>query len=43
MKRKKQSKNKQEFIEEVCQEIKLALGGLGCLLFRDKILDMIKY
>jgi len=30
-------------MEEVCQEIKLTLCGLGRLLFRARILDMIKY
>jgi hypothetical protein len=36
-------KNEQEFMDEVYQEIKLILCGRCRLIFRDKILDMIKY
>jgi beta-phosphoglucomutase-like phosphatase (HAD superfamily) len=36
-------KSEQEFMDEVYQEIKLTLCGRCRLLFRDKILDMIKF
>ena len=36
-------KSEQEFMDEVYQEIKLTLCGRCRLIFRDKILDMIKY
>ena len=36
-------KNEQELMEEVHQEIKLILCGRCRLIFRDRILDMIKY
>ena len=36
-------KSEQEFMDEVYQEIKLILCGRCRLIFRDKILDMVKY
>jgi hypothetical protein len=36
-------KSEQEIMEEVYQEIKLTLCGRCRLIYRDKILDMIKY
>ena len=36
-------KSEQELMDEVYQEIKLILCGRCRLLFRDRILDMIKY
>ena len=36
-------KSEQDFMDEVYQEIKLTLCGRCRLIFRDKILDMIKY
>ncbi len=36
-------KSEQELMEEVYQEIKLILCGRCRLVFRDKILDMVKY
>ena len=36
-------KSEQDFMDEVYQEIKLTLCGQCRLVFRDKILDMIKY
>ncbi len=40
---RKARKSEQELMEEVHQEIKLILCGRCRLIFRDKILDMIKY
>jgi hypothetical protein len=36
-------KSEQDFMDEVYQEIKLTLCGRCRLIFRDRILDMIKY
>ncbi len=36
-------KSEQELMDEVYQEIKLILCGKCRLIFRDKILDMVKY
>lgn len=36
-------KSEQELMEEVYQEIKLILCGRCRLIFRDKILDMVKF
>jgi hypothetical protein len=36
-------KSEQDFMDEVHQEIKLTLCGRCRLIFRDRILDMIKY
>ena len=36
-------KSEQDFMDEVYQEIKLTLCGRCRLVFRDRILDMIKY
>jgi hypothetical protein len=36
-------KSEQEFMDEVYQEIKLILCGRCRLIFRDAILDMVKY
>ena len=36
-------KTEQDFMDEVYQEIKLTLCGKCRLVFRDRILDMIKY
>jgi len=36
-------KSEQEHMDEVYQEIKLILCGKCRLIFRDKILDMVKY
>ena len=36
-------KSDQDFMDEVYQEIKLILCGRCRLIFRDRILDMIKY
>ncbi len=36
-------KSEQDFMDEVYQEIKLTLCGRCRLIFRDKILNMIKY
>ncbi len=36
-------KSEQEFMDEVYQEIKLVLCGQCRLVFRDKILDLVKY
>jgi len=36
-------KSEQEFMDEVYQEIKLIFCGRCRLIFRDKILDMVKY
>ena len=40
---RKVRKSEQELMEEVHQEIKLILCGRCRLIFRDRILDMIKY
>jgi len=39
----KKAKSEQELMDEVYQEIKLILCGRCRLIFRDRVLDMIRY